>query len=148
MALVAAARGRSREAGIGIAVSVLAVAAMAVDHLLGDDPGLEDPGAFLLASALSLALAWLLFARVVPRVRDDPGRATTYALAFSILAALGVFALLWLGLPFVLAGAGVALGLVGRSGNRRAVATAAVVLGAAVLLLGVGYYVVDAIEST
>jgi hypothetical protein len=147
VALVAAARGRSREAGIGIAVSVLAVAAMAVDHLLGNDPGLEDPPAFLIASALSLALALLLFGRLVPRTKDDPRRAATYGLAFSVVAAVGIFALLWLGLPFVLAGTGIALGLAGRAGPRRGRAAAAIVLGAAVLLFATGYYVADAVSS-
>jgi hypothetical protein len=36
----------SRETLVGVAATALAVAAMAVDHLLGDDPGLEDPPAF------------------------------------------------------------------------------------------------------
>jgi hypothetical protein len=148
VALDEAARGGSRETGIGIAVSALAVAAMAVDHLLGDDPGLEDPPAFLIASALSLGLALLLFGRVVPRAKDDPRRAATYGLVLSVVGAVGIFALLWLGLPFVLAGAGIALGLAGRTGPRRGRAAAAVGLGAAVLLLATGFYVADAVSST
>jgi hypothetical protein len=50
----------SRETWIGIAVTVLALVAMAVDHLMGDDRGLEDPPTFLVASGLSLALAAFL----------------------------------------------------------------------------------------
>ena len=34
----------------------LGIAAMAVDHLLGDDPGLEDPPAFLISAAVILVI--------------------------------------------------------------------------------------------
>jgi hypothetical protein len=43
---------------------------MAVDHLVGDDPGLEDPPAFLISAALVQVIAVLPFGRVVPRARD------------------------------------------------------------------------------
>ena len=119
----------SREAGIGVAVSALAVGAMAIDHLIGtdeepgDDPGLADPAAFLISVALSRALAAFLFGRVVRRAaRDDADRAATKAIACSLLA-IPAMALLFLGLPFPLAGAGVALGLLGREGTRRRIAT-------------------------
>jgi hypothetical protein len=36
-------RSVSRETAIGIAATVVALVAMVFDHLLGDDPGLEDP---------------------------------------------------------------------------------------------------------
>jgi hypothetical protein len=46
----------------------------------------------------------------------------------------------WLGLPFVLAGGGVALGLLGRDGTRGRAALAAIALGGLVIGLGaVGY---------
>lgn len=35
----------------------LGLAAMAVDHLLGDDPALEDPPTFLISAAIILVIA-------------------------------------------------------------------------------------------
>jgi hypothetical protein len=137
----------SRETGIGVAVSALAVGAMAIDHLIGtesepdDDPGLADPATFLISVALSLTLAALLFGVVVRRgARDDPDRAARKAIACSLLAVPAI-ALLFLGLPFPLAGAGIALGLLGREGSRKRLATAAVGIGALIIALGAGAYV-------
>jgi hypothetical protein len=137
----------SRETGIGVAVSALAVGAMAIDHLIGtesepdDDPGLADPATFLISVALSLTLAALLFGVVVRRgARDDPDRAARKAIACSLLAVPAI-ALLFLGLPFPLAGAGIALGLLGREGSRRRLATAAVGISALVIALGAGAYI-------
>ena len=120
---------------------------MAIDHLVGteeepgDDSGVADPAAFLISVVLSLALAALLFGIVVRRgARDDPDRAARKAIACSILAVLAI-ALLFLGLPFPLAGAGIALGLLGREGSRRRLATAAVAIGVLVIALGAGAYV-------
>lgn len=48
-------------AGAGVG---LGLAGMAVDHLLGDDPGLEDPPAFLISASLILVVTTLLFALV------------------------------------------------------------------------------------
>jgi hypothetical protein len=42
---------------IALAVTSLALGAMAVDHLLGDDPGLEDPTMFAISTVLSVAVA-------------------------------------------------------------------------------------------
>lgn len=143
-----AMRRISREAGIGAAVSTLAVGAMSIDHLIGteqepgDDPGLADPAAFLISVALSLALAAFLFGVVVRRaVRDDDAdRAASKAIASSLLA-VPAMALLFLGLPFPLAGAGVALGLLGREGTRKRIATTAVVIGVLVIAVSAGAYV-------
>lgn len=142
--------GLSREIAIGIAAVALVVAAMAVDHLLGDDPGLEDPPAFLISSGLSLALAAVLFGVVVPRTkRDAAGRARSgdRAIACSVLALLASPLSLWLGLPFVLGAAGVALGLLGRGGERSGRATTAVAIGAIVVLLGAAAYIVEAVRK-
>jgi hypothetical protein len=135
---------------IAVAVAALAVAAMAVDHLLGDDPGLEDPPAFLIASLLSLMLTGLLFGVLVPRTRaapEAPERAAARGLACSILAVVTLPLALWLGLPFPLAGAGVALGLFGRAGRRRHLAIAAVAVGTAVLVLATGAYTYLAVDK-
>jgi hypothetical protein len=133
----------SRETRIGIAVTALAVAAMAVDHLLGDDPGLEDPPVFLVSAALCILLAAFVFGWLVPRTTsaaDAAERAAKRALLLSALAVVAIPALFWLGLPFVLAGGGIALGLVGRQSRHDRLALAAVVLGGLVIALGtVGY---------
>jgi FtsH-binding integral membrane protein len=133
----------SRETGIGIAATLLAVAAMAVDHLV---PG--DPGGFAIGSALSVVLAAGLFAWLVPRAKVNPERAATTGLMCSALAVIPGIALIWLGLPFVLAGSGIALGLVGREGKRRGRAIAAVLIGAAVLVLGAAAYAVGGSDVT
>ena len=136
-----------REAAIGVAVSAIAVGAMAIDHLIGteeepsDDSGLADPAAFLISVALTLALAAFLFSVVVRRAaREDADRAATKALVCSLLA-IPAMALLFLGLPFPLAGAGVALGLLGREGMRRGRATAAVAIGVLVIAVAAVAYV-------
>jgi hypothetical protein len=121
-------------AAVGIA---LGLAAMAVDHLLGDDPGLEDPPAFAISALVVLAIAGLLFGRVVPRARD-PRRAGF------IVALLGVASLplIWLGVPFAVAPAAIALG---RKGDGR-LSTAAVAIGVVVLLLVTAAYTYDAVD--
>lgn len=58
----------SRETAIGIAVTAVALVAMVFDHLLGDDPGLEDPIAFVVAAVLTIACAIIVFGIVVPRM--------------------------------------------------------------------------------
>lgn len=140
----------SRETLIGIGATAVAVAAMAVDHLMGDDPGLEDPGAFLVAAGLSLGLAAFLFGRVVPRAKAATApaeRAARDGLICSALAIVPGIATLWLGLPFVLAGGGLALGLRARREKPSPRATAAVVVGGLVLVGGAGVYLAQAIDK-
>ena len=120
------------ETRIAISVTLLAIAAMAVDHLAGDDPGLEDPPMFAISCAVTVALAVLVFGRIVPsaKVAGHEGRD---GLILSIVAVVPGIAVLWLGPPFVLAGGGLALGLCAwRANDRRGAAAIAV----AVLLLG------------
>ena len=141
----------SRETWIGIAATALAVAAMAVDHLMGDDaPILEDPAAFLLASLLCVSLALFVFGRLVPRTKesqDAPVLAAKRGAALSVVAAVGMFLLFWLGVPFVLGAGGVALGLVGLEGERRRLATAAAILGGLVVVLGTLGYAAQFIDK-
>ncbi len=141
-------RSLSREAAIGIGVAALAVAAMAVDHLIGtesepgEEGGLADPAAFAISSAVSVGLVVLLFGVVVRRAaREDPVRSGRKALVTSALAVPSV-ALMFLGVPFAVAGAGVALGLIAREGPRRGLGTVAVVLGALVISVAVVGYAV------
>lgn len=137
----------SREAWIGVGATALAIAAMAVEHLMGDDPGLEDPPAFLVASACSLALAAILFGRVVPRAGTAPGRRARDGLILSVLAVIPGIATVWLGLPFILAGAGLALGLRAREEERSRRATAAIVISALALIAGTVGYAALAIDK-
>ncbi len=133
----------SREAWIGVGSFALATAAMAVDHLVGTEPDAGDsfpvdPAAFFISVGMCAVLAVFLFAWVVPRsrARVDRERAAGQAAACSWLAVVPGIAVLWLGVPFVLAGGGVALGLLGRRSERPRLATAAIVVGALVLALG------------
>lgn len=133
-------RRLSRDTIVALAVAAFALAALAVDHLVGteEDPGQEagaalDVGAFLLGSVVSLGVLAALFALVVRRARDADDAALKAMLASGV--AVPALALVFAGLPFPFAAAGVALGLRGREGSRRRLATAAVALAAGVLLL-------------
>jgi hypothetical protein len=145
----------SRETWIGVGTLVLAVAAMAVDHLFGTDPDSDDsfpvdPAAFLISVGVSALLAAFLFGRVVPRAkarRSESERTAVQAAVCSGLAVVPGIGLLWLGFPLVLAGGGIALGLLGRRGERRRLATAAVVLGMIVVVFGAGAYAVAAMRG-
>jgi hypothetical protein len=139
---------------IGLLVAALAVAAMAVDHLMGDDPGpenprFEDPAAFLLASAISVGLAAVLFGVVLPRWERDTGheRNARRALVLAGLAVVSLPLTLWLGVPFVLGGAAAALGLaaVRHGAGRRA--AVAVGLGALIVAVGTVAYAVEAVRK-
>ena len=141
-----------RETAIAVAVSLVVAGTMAIDHLIGttdpNDPGFEDPGAFVLSVGLALALVALFFGRVVRRaVRDEPEESTLKAVAFSLLAVL-TLPLLFLAVPFPFAGAGLALGLHARGGRSWKLATAAVVVGGFVLVLGAVAYLAALIGQT
>lgn len=145
----------SRETWIGIATFALATAAMAVDHLFGTDPESDDsfpvdPAAFFISVGVSAFLAAFLFIRVVPRAktrRDESERTAVEAAMCSGLAFVPGLGFLWLGFPLVLAGGGVALGLLGRRSQRKRLATAAIAVGTIVVALGAGGYVVDVVRD-
>jgi hypothetical protein len=123
---------------VGVAVSLLAAAAMAVDHLLEDEGAFPaDAGTFVLSSGLSFALALAVFGWLVPR------SSARTALVLAVVALLAIPLTLWLGLPFVLAGGAV---LAGRRAKGRA-ATVAVAIGAVVLLLGTAAYAYVAVDK-
>jgi hypothetical protein len=118
---------------------------MAVDHLFGteddeDDERFAEPGVFVGTASVALVATGLLFRFVVRPSADDPERAAIKAIACSLLAVLAL-PLLFVAVPFPLAGAGVALGLIARDGRRHRLAAAAIALGAGVLVLGVAAYV-------
>jgi hypothetical protein len=144
------ARGERRTTIVAVTSVLVALAAMAVDHLVGtergEDEGLVDPTTFTVSAVLSLVVAVLLFGWFVPRERSrGPGRAARSGLVCSVLAVVPGIAVIWLGFPFVVAGAGIALGLEGRQGPRRSEATAAVAVGGLALALGAAAYVVAAV---
>jgi hypothetical protein len=130
---------------IGAAVTVLALVAMVFDHLLGDDPGLEDPIAFVVAAALTLLTTAIVFGVVVPRGGSDARTAAKRGFILGLSSVVGIV-LIWLGVTFVLAGGAIALGLVGLRGDRRRVAMAAILLGT--ISLGVSLVFTDWTSST
>ena len=119
---------------------------MAIDHLVGteqdpnEESGLADPGAFVLSVVLSLVLMAVLFLVVVRRATTPDDAAKRGALCSAL--AIPAVVLAFLGLPFPLAAAGIALGLRGRMGKRRRLATAAIALGSLIVVaLSIGYVV-------
>ena len=130
-------RNLSSETRIGLFVGALAVTAMVVDHLI---PG--DPIAFLVTSALALAVAAAIFGHVIPRTKAKPAASTLAAKRGTLCSLLAVLSIptLFVGLPFVLGGGGIALGLLGRDGERKRLAIAAVVVGTLVVLFSAGVY--------
>jgi hypothetical protein len=136
----------SRDTAVASTVAVLLVGAMAIDHLVGtesdpgEESGLADPGAFVLGAVLSLALLAALFALVVRRTPDPSAAASRGALCSAL--AIPAVVLAFLGLPYPLAAAGIALGLRGRTGERQRLAGAAVLVGSLVVVaITVGYVV-------
>jgi hypothetical protein len=127
----------SRETVIGIAVTAVALVAMVFDHLLGDDPGLEDPIAFVVAAVLTIACAIIVFGIVVPRTKRNARPADRAAPRGGVLAVVSVLsiALIWLGVTFPIAGGSLALGLLGREGSRRWLALLTIAIASIVLVV-------------
>ena len=143
---------QSRVSWIALAALGVALAAMAVDHLLGTEPdagesGLADPATFAVSAVLTLAAAGFLFGWLVPRVLNKgEERVASVGLVCSIVSVVPGIAFLWLGFPYACAGAGVQLGRYGRRGARAGRALAAVVLGTAVLLLGSAFVIFEVVS--
>jgi hypothetical protein len=134
----------SRDIAVASTVATLLVAGMAIDHLVGterdpgEDSGLADPGAFVLSAIVSLALLAALFLIVVRRTRDPDAAAMRGAICSGL--AIPALVLSFVGLPYPLAAAGIALGFRGRTGERRRLAGAAVSVGVLVVVaITVGY---------
>jgi hypothetical protein len=129
---------------VAVGVAILLVAAMAIDHLIGterDDgegTGLADPGAFVFSIVVSGVLMAVLFLFIVRRTWE-PDVAAKRGAVCSALAVPAVV-LAFLGLPYPLAAAGIALGFRGRLGARKTLAAAAVVVGSVIVgALTIGY---------
>lgn len=73
-----------------------------------------------------------MFGRVIPRAKAAAERMARDGPICSALAIVPGIATLWLGLPFILAGGGLALGLSARREGPSRRATAAIILGALV----------------
>ena len=132
----------SRETIVGFVALTLAVVAMAVDHLVASDPGLDDPVAFVITVGLSIALWLFVFGRVIPRVKADPNpgeKAAKSGFVCSLLAVFPGVPTLFVGLPFILSAGAIALGLAGRGSRRSRLAIAAVVIGSLVMALSLWY---------
>ena len=142
--------GVSRESWIGIGVAALAVAAMAVDHLLDEDGGLADPPVFAISVVLIVVVTAVVFGKVVPAVKvgdNGPRRAVSAGFLCAVLAVLAIPLGSWLGLPFPLAAGAFVLGLRGRDSDRRGASTVVAAIGAVIVLLGAVGYAVLAVEK-
>ena len=120
------------------ATAVLTAGALAVAFLQGGEDENGDVVGWLIMSALSIAVAAVFLLRVVPNAeRAGTAERTSATLGLVAFVSLIVF---WTGLPFAL---GVPAAVLGASalerhphGARRGEATAALVLAAAAIALG------------
>jgi hypothetical protein len=125
-----------RRTGIAAASVALAIVLLAIGAYSGSG---DDTGYFLVASAIAIAVAVVLFWGIVPRI-TRPG------LGGVIIGILGVVSLVvfWLGLPSPLAGAATVLGLDARESGSEvgkgnaALALAAIAVVAAVVFALIG----------
>jgi hypothetical protein len=119
-----------RRTGIAAASVALAIVLLAIGAYSGDD---DDTGYFLVASAIAIAVAVVLFWGIIPRIRR-PGLG---GLIIGILAVVSLV-VFWLGLPSPLAGAAAVLGLAAReSGSEAGKGNAALVLAAIAIVAAV-----------
>jgi hypothetical protein len=127
----------SQETAIGIGVTAVGLVVMAFDHLVGPDPGLEDPIAFVISALLTIVCALLLFGVLIPRTKRSASPADRASTRGGILAVVSFLSisLIWLGVTFPIAGSALALGLLGRDARRRWPALGAIVIGSIVLIL-------------
>lgn len=125
-----------RRTGIAAASVALAIVLVAIGAYSGND---DDTGYFLVASAITIAVAVVLFWGIVPRI-TRPGFG---GLIIGILAVVSLV-VFWLGLPSPLAGAATVLGLDARERGSEAgkgnagLALAAIAVVAAVVLALIG----------
>jgi hypothetical protein len=127
---------------VATGVLMLTTALLAWDHLIGnegdpDDAFPVDLRAFVLSMVLVLALALPVFGILVPRALHAEGSVARYALIMAVVAAVTAPFLTWLGLPQVLAGGGLVLGLAARASGHSRAGTVAAVLSLVVLVFGI-----------
>lgn len=130
----AAVTGITNERIVGPLVALIALGALAVANFMGEGEN-GGPAEFAVTAVVALAVAAVLFGRVVPNARES-ARAGRTALVLAVLAVVTLVAF-WSGLPQVLAPAAIVLGLAAPRGRE---AVAATVLGSvayALSLVGV-----------
>jgi hypothetical protein len=120
----------------------LAVGLMAWDHLWGNERGQTDgfpvdPATFFLSLALVVVTAVVVFGVTAPRAARHPGSVHRAALIHSGIALVLALPVSWLGFPTVVAGAGIALGALGRGGVHRRASIVAIGVGLVVILFAI-----------
>ncbi len=141
----------SRAISIGIASAIGAAALAAYATLGGAEPNPDQVRTLPYVIGFTLVMAGIMFGLVVPWAERRPqalrtNRPAKAGLVTSLLGLLTIVAF-WSGLPVILGGAGVALGMAGQEraaeAGRRRLALAAIIVGALAVLLGVGITIWD-----
>lgn len=127
---------------VGLGATLLAVALMAWDHLWGNQRGPDDSfpvdaGTFVLSLGLIAVTAVVVFGVTVPRSIKNPGSVHRAAVIHGVVAVVLAVPASWLGLPVVVAGGAIALGVRALDGPHRRIAMTAIALGALVMVFGV-----------
>lgn len=133
---------------IGLAALGLTFVALFIANILGNGADENGGVAFLILSfAVCAALAVWLFWRMMPRaVEAGADTSSTRALTVAVLGALS-FPFFWSGLIYVLAPAGIALGLASRARGGGTKAVLAIVVAAIALLAGIGVLIGDELDA-
>jgi uncharacterized membrane protein len=131
----------------GVFAIGLTFIALFIANVVGNGAGENGGVAYLLVTfAVCAALAGWMFWRLMPRsVEAGASTSATRALIIAVLSALA-FPFFWSGLPYVLAPAGIALGVASRSRGGGSRATAAIVIGALALAAAVGVLIGDELD--
>jgi uncharacterized membrane protein YidH (DUF202 family) len=127
---------------VGLGATFLAVGLMAWDHLWGnqrdsDDSFPVDAGTFFLSLGLIVATAVLIFGVTVPRSIRNADSIHRAAVIHGVIAVVLAIPASWLGLPVVVAGGAIALGVRALDGSHRRIAITAIALGVLVIMFGV-----------
>ncbi len=141
----------SRAISIGIASAIGAAALAAYATLGGAEPNPDQVRTLPYVIGFTLVMAGIMFGLVVPWAerRSQALRTNRPAKAGLVTSLLGLLTIVafWSGLPVILGGAGVALGMAGQEraaeAGRRRLALAAIIVGALAVLLGVGITIWD-----
>lgn len=127
---------------VGLGATVLAVALMAWDHLWGNQRGSEDSfpvdaGTFFLSLGLIAVATVVVFGVTVPRSINHPDSIHRAAVIHGVVAVVLAVPASWLGLPVVVAGGAIVLGVRALAGPHRRIAVTAIALGSVVMVFGV-----------
>ena len=127
---------------VAMVATLLAIALMAWDHLWGNQRGSEDSfpvdaGTFFLSLGLIAVAAVVVFGVTVPRSITNPDGIHRAAVIHGVVAVVLAIPASWLGLPVIVAGGAIALGVRALDGPHRRIAIAAIALGALVMAFGI-----------